>query len=68
MALYPNPSAGEISISTAGTDIQTIWICNMQGSILEQYNGINAPVHQMRLGLPEGSYIVRIMTSTGIQI
>ena len=66
VALYPNPSAGEISIFTAGTDIQTIWICNMQGSILEQYNGINAPVHQMRLGLPEGSYIVRIMTSTGI--
>lgn len=64
--IYPNPSAGEVTITTESSEIQTILIADMQGVLLQRYSGINASVYQMNLNLPEGSYVIRIMTESGV--
>ncbi len=66
MSIYPNPSAGQITVTADSDNLQTILICNMQGMILQRYDGINASAYRMNLNLPEGSYIVRGMNEAGV--
>lgn len=64
-SVYPNPSAGEVTVTTAASEIQTILVCNMQGMVLHRYEGINTFVYQMDLNLSEGNYIIRVTTAEG---
>lgn len=65
LSIYPNPSAGVVTIKTGDIDMQTVRVFNLQGKLLGCYDSINAPVYRVNLNLPDGNYLVRVTTSVG---
>ena len=65
LSVYPNPTAGEITITTGDAAMLSVSIYNLQGQLLQRHDDINAPEYRMNPGLANGTYIVRVMTSVG---
>ena len=65
-AIYPNPTAGQINISSKGFNINAIDIYNMQGVLIKHLaidnGGSKLPV-RFNIGyLPDGVYLIKVKT------
>lgn len=65
MALYPNPTHGQLTIEAA-SDIETVKVCNLMGQVCLQQDNIKASRCVIHLeGLPAALYVVEIVTQHG---
>ncbi|HTF05229.1 MAG TPA: T9SS type A sorting domain-containing protein [Bacteroidia bacterium] len=66
--IYPNPSAGEITVELAHEDEYRWEVMDVAGGLISSDEGQTAAIHLNLSGLPNGVYIVRVFEKNGIAV
>ncbi|MEN9743951.1 MAG: hypothetical protein RLZZ65_1756 [Bacteroidota bacterium] len=64
----PNPTTGQLTIQLAQTEPATIYICNLEGKVLQE-NKMDKPTLTLQLGtLAKGTYLIKVVQKGQLQI
>ncbi|MEM7187666.1 MAG: PQQ-dependent sugar dehydrogenase, partial [Bacteroidota bacterium] len=69
VTLYPNPTDGQFTIRATNTQLETVEIVDLKGSVLFAENNVQNELLRVSTdALASGIYLVRIATETGVAV
>jgi len=68
LSVYPNPTVGEVTISSSDAEITSVQIINLQGQVILNKKVLSTIVKLNLDNLPSGIYYTKIITSKGTKI
>ncbi|MBI3136328.1 MAG: T9SS type A sorting domain-containing protein [Bacteroidetes bacterium] len=70
LSIYPNPSDGStVTLYSGKQDILQAGLFSMDGKLIAVYtNDTNAHPFQLNLNLPSGTYLVKVLTTSGVKV
>ncbi|MFK8054847.1 MAG: CotH kinase family protein [Saprospiraceae bacterium] len=65
LRLFPNPTSGAFTVTTAGKNIDEVQLMDLSGRALRKWNAVNAGSLELELDGPAGVYLIRVTTVAG---